>query len=570
MEISPWLIKELSWWQTNVDASPSGWGVFCEGKGFHGFWNEKDSQSHINFLEIKAAYYAIKSLTKNKNNMNILLRIDNQTAISCINKAGSVRFPHLHEITRALWQWCENKNILVFASYIKSSKNLADKESRSLSVDTEYQLNSYAFSSIIQNFGNPEIDLFASKLNRKCEKYTSWFPDPNSFSIDAFTISWNAFYFYAFPPFACIARVLDKIIQEKASGIVVVPNWPAQPWYPDNASPLQEPFPGGRKIIWLSFLNKGLPESAIPTMINSLTEGTLNQYEGCFRKYWSFCHQKQHQDPFVYNLAIYLEFLEQMFDNGLSYSVINTYRSAMNLIFAPSEEDRKNINRFLKGVAKMRPPHPKYKFTWNPDPVLSFVKNWYPLNRLNIENLTYKLVFLMAITSASRTQTLSKIKITDIIKLERKIEIRVTERIKTSASNKFQPLLIFPYFREAPELCVAHTIETYLERTSQYRKDHEYLILTHKKPIHPATSQTISRWLKRVLKLGGVDTTVFSSHSIRHASTSAASRKGINIDIIRDTAGWTPASNTFFEFYNRPLSEPREKFAETILNIGRE
>ncbi|KAJ8917699.1 hypothetical protein NQ315_005148 [Exocentrus adspersus] len=204
---------------------------------------------------------------------------------------------------------------------------------------------------------------------------------------------------------------------------------------------------------------------------------------------------------------------KQMFDNGLSYSVINTYRSAMNLIFAPSEEDRKNINRLLKGVAKMRPPHPKYKFTWDPDPVLSFVKNWYPLNRLNTENLTYKLVFLMAITSASRTQTLSKIKITDIIKLERKIEIRVTERIKTSAPNKFQPLLIFPYFREAPELCVAHTIETYLERTAQYRKDHEYLILTHKKPIHPATSQTISRWLKRVLKLGGVDTTVFSSQA---------------------------------------------------------
>jgi len=43
---------------------------------------------HINFLEIKAALYALKSLTKNKHDIRILLRIDNQTAISCINRGG--------------------------------------------------------------------------------------------------------------------------------------------------------------------------------------------------------------------------------------------------------------------------------------------------------------------------------------------------------------------------------------------------------------------------------------------------------------------------------------------------
>ena len=37
--------------------------------------------------------------------------------------------------------------------------------------------------------------------------------------------------FYAFPPFAIIGKVLHKIVLDVATGIIVVPNWPTQPWY---------------------------------------------------------------------------------------------------------------------------------------------------------------------------------------------------------------------------------------------------------------------------------------------------------------------------------------------------
>lgn len=56
--------------------------------------------------------------------------------------------------------------------------------------------------------------------------------DPDAYAVDAFTISWKQFYFYAFPPFSVILRVLEKIITEGSRGIVVVPRWPAQAWYP--------------------------------------------------------------------------------------------------------------------------------------------------------------------------------------------------------------------------------------------------------------------------------------------------------------------------------------------------
>jgi len=41
--------------------------------------------------------------------------------------------------------------------------------------------------------------------------------------VDAFTLNWNKFFFYAFPPFILVIKVLQKIRAEKAKGIVMVP-----------------------------------------------------------------------------------------------------------------------------------------------------------------------------------------------------------------------------------------------------------------------------------------------------------------------------------------------------------
>lgn len=91
------------------------------------------------------------------------------------------------------------------------------------------------------------------------------------------------------------------------------------------------------------------------------------------------------------------------------------------------------------------------------------------------------------------------------------------------------------------------------------------LILTIRKPIRAATSQTISRWIKLGLKEGGIDTDIYSSYSTRHAATSAAYRAGVNIDIVRKAAGWTEKSEVFSKFYNKPLINKPECFARGVL-----
>lgn len=120
---------------------------------------------------------------------------------------GGVRFKNLNNLTRGIWEWCEARNLWVFASYIRSAENKeADTESR-LKPETEWQLADFAFKKITSVFGLPTIDMFANRTNTKCKQFVSWLRDPEAIAVDAFTISWKPYFFYAFPPFAIILRV---------------------------------------------------------------------------------------------------------------------------------------------------------------------------------------------------------------------------------------------------------------------------------------------------------------------------------------------------------------------------
>ena len=243
--------SDLAWWTKSVvdgvgfirsyrfdmtiytDASNTGWGATDGVNSIWGFWSSEQSQLHINYKELLTVLFAIKKLPNIPDNSQILLRVDNTTAISYINKMGGVRHSKYNKLARDIWQWAEERNIFLFASYISSSDNSeADALSRVSNLDTEWELCNEAFCFIVEVLGEPEVDLFANARNAKCNRYFSRFPDAQAIDVDAFTADWSQYFFYAFPPFALIARSLSKIIREQAKGIILVPDWPSQSWYP--------------------------------------------------------------------------------------------------------------------------------------------------------------------------------------------------------------------------------------------------------------------------------------------------------------------------------------------------
>lgn len=247
----PIILNDLNWWKLNVfkisnsmktasydleiytDASRTGWGAVCNTERARGAWKINELESHINYLELLAVFLALKYFASEKHDCSILLRVDNTTAISYVNRMGGIQFPHLNDLSRQIWQWSEERNIWLFASYINTKENTeADEESRKHNPDTECELSASAFDEITKCFGEPEIDLFASRANAKCQNFMSWKRDPDASAIDAFTVKWNTSFFYAFPPFPLILKCLQKIVEENATGILIFPFWPSQAWYP--------------------------------------------------------------------------------------------------------------------------------------------------------------------------------------------------------------------------------------------------------------------------------------------------------------------------------------------------
>ncbi|XP_036150166.1 uncharacterized protein LOC105830632 [Monomorium pharaonis] len=560
----------LTWWKDNIikssnpirkgrykheifsDASTTGWGAFHEGRTARGFWTEPEQKWHINRLELKAVLLALKSFAKDYNDSEILLRIDNTTAIAYVNKMGGVQHPNLHKIAKEIWQWCEARNIWITASYIKSGDNAeADRESRITNIDTEWELADHAFRRVVEKFGHPEIDLFATRNNTKCKKFLAWKNDPEAWAIDAFTVNWHSQgLFWAFPPFALILKTLRKIVADQAAGIV-------------HTTPTSsKDVPDGRKIIRESFRRKGLPSTSLNIFEASLTESTHKQYAGPLKQWWSFC-ASQGLDPYRPKEVDVIQFLTEKFEKGAAYGSLNSMRSAISLISENNVGKSSNISRLFKGIFMLRPTKPKYDRTWDVNIALRKIEEWYPLKELTLEYLTQRLVLLLALGTAHRAQTLASIKLANIKRNTEEYEIEIPNRIKTSRPGSYQPLLVLPVYKENPKLCIASTIDAYIQKTAQLRGNIDDLFVTIKKPTRAASTATISRWIKAALYRCGINEE-FTAHSTRHAVTSAALRKGMDLETIRKTAGWSKNSQVFAKYYNKTIPPTKKSFVKAI------
>ena len=82
---------------------------------------------------------------------------------------------------------------------ISSSRNkVADKESRKLRDNLEWSLKEKLFEKIVGNFGPVTIDLFASRVNCKVNRYYSYNLEPEAIGIDASFYCWSNEMFYVF------------------------------------------------------------------------------------------------------------------------------------------------------------------------------------------------------------------------------------------------------------------------------------------------------------------------------------------------------------------------------------
>ena len=212
------------------------------------------------------------------------------------------------------------------------------------------------------------------------------------------------------------------------------------------------------------------------------------------------------------------------------------------------------VTRLLKGAFNDRPPLPRYSSTWDVQVALNYIESLGDNCNLSLKLLTWKTVMLMALTRPTRSADLSKLDLKTRSFRTEGIEFSPTNLAKQSRQGKPICGFLFPSFPERQELCPVWSIREYERRTLSIRGDETRLFLTIIRPHHAATSSTIARWLKEVLKAAGIDTSIFSAHSVRGASSSKAANMGVTTNDILRAANWSSES-VFQKFYHKPMEE---------------
>ena len=221
-----------------TDASHQGWGVFAPFRTDHlrqfgGRWGPEYADMHINTLETAAIWIGQTYTLSETSNTHVRIRCDNTTAVAAVKKQGCFKNQDRNDFAREIWDFVRERNIWLSIEHIPGKENVeADEASRYFRDSAEWGITSQVKEAIFSRWGAPDIDLFATSRNHVLDRFASWGPDPEASIIDSFQVDWGSFgSVYIFPPIPLIPKIIQKIVMERARGILIVPNWEAQMWY---------------------------------------------------------------------------------------------------------------------------------------------------------------------------------------------------------------------------------------------------------------------------------------------------------------------------------------------------
>lgn len=222
------------------------------------------------------------------------------------------------------------------------------------------------------------------------------------------------------------------------------------------------------------------------------------------------------------------------------------------------------VKQFFKGVFQQRPALPKNTVTWNPSLLLAYLKTLEPLDKITLKELTLKLTSLLAILSGQRQQTIHLLDIRNIEVSSSIVKISVGDTLKHTKPGKHLHELELPAYPHDRRICIVTVIQEYLHRTEPLRGNCTRLLVSFVRPYGQVSKNTIARWIKSAMGTSGIDLSRFTPHSTRASATSTACKRGVSLQTICKTAGWS-SSSTFAKFYNKPTYDYGE-VAKSILS----
>ena len=270
LDLSREVMKDVEWWlsqeprNTNThhlrsppfdlvihtDASLLGWGQ-QQTTPPSGDAGAQRSHSNISMYWSSKQHILQSRLSQGIGNHQRLISTCASTTpqrwhISTRGGGGGTHSPSLSAIALELWSYVLKIRSWVTATHIPGILD-ADTASRQL------------FPDISENSGSvlsPGGRSVCIKANPPGRELCLQISRSGAIAVDAFLQDWSRWKSFIHPPVNLLLRIVKKIRDEGASALVIAPNWPNVPWYPQLAQmlvdyPLQ--LPTLKSLLYLPF-----------------------------------------------------------------------------------------------------------------------------------------------------------------------------------------------------------------------------------------------------------------------------------------------------------------------------
>ena len=470
---------------------------------------------HINYLELKAVFLALKDLCSDK---IVLIATENTTVVSYINKERGMRSGTLYALLWRILTWCTRNRVSIKARHIPGRLNVvSDKLSRlGQTIQTEWSLLPVVFQAICNMWHQPQIDQFVSPV-----------PDTMATAVDALRLSWDDPDVYAFPPAAILGKVVEKLQNTPSRRIILIaPRWPNMTWFwdlvtmssqiplslPTLPNLLAQPF---NQIPHRNLTNLNLHAWLLEPQ-QSRSKVSLRQWQqelrllkgihqislrgkvGHFPK-WCITNKVDFRAPPVKSVADFLMYLFQ--DRKLQPSTIDGYRSAIADKLGSSSiniSKDENLTRLLDSFHRNRPKGRRGIPSWNLSLVLHQLTKapFEPIKEASLKHLTFKTVFLLALWSGKRRSEIHAWQNKNIrhqsdwskVSLYPSPSFLSKNQLAKEGPDSVAPVVIPALaltldrsLKSDRSLCPGRALRYYLERSSDIRQNKELVFVSFKK-----------------------------------------------------------------------------------------
>ena len=160
------------------------------------------------------------------------------------------------------------------------------------------------------------------------------------------------------------------------------------------------------------YQDKAVSEEGTELLVASWRQKSSRSYDSLFRKWVDWCNERD-SDPISGPISTVVNILAHLFKEGYQYRSLNAYRSAISSVHERVDGyevgQHPLISRVMKGAFNLRPPQPRYEATWDVTKVLNYIEAMGPSESLSLQELTWKLAMILALTRPSRSADLVKL-----------------------------------------------------------------------------------------------------------------------------------------------------------------